>query len=112
MLMGDATPANETSLLRAAMKTASTMSMVPFQKLLTAWETHDMAGLKAAGPDRMSPAERKTVLDDRNSAWVPQIEKMLNEKRTFFITVGAAHLVGAQGVPAKLRAAGYRVDGP
>jgi hypothetical protein len=52
------------------------------------------------------------MLDDRNSAWVPQIEKMVGEKRTFFITVGAAHLVGLMGVPAQLRAAGYRVDGP
>jgi uncharacterized protein YbaP (TraB family) len=112
MLMGEATPTNELSLLRAAMKKASTMSMTPFKKLLTAWETGDVAGIKATGLDMMPPAERKVVLDDRNSAWVPQIEKMLNEKRTFFITVGAAHLVGPEGVPAKLRAAGYRVDGP
>jgi len=112
LLMGDATPRNELALLRTAMKKASTMSMVPFQKLLTAWETGDVAGIRALGPDSMSPAERKAMLDDRNSAWVPQIEKMVGEKRTFFITVGAAHLVGAMGVPAQLRAAGYRVDGP
>jgi len=112
MLMGDATPTNELSMLRAAMKKASTMSMTPFKKLLTAWETGDVAGIKATGLDTMSPAERKVVLDDRNSAWVPQIEKMLNGKGTFFITVGAAHLVGPEGVPAKLRAAGYHVDGP
>jgi len=86
--------------------------MAHFQKLLTAWETGDVAGIKAIGPDRMSAAERKVMLDDRNSAWVPQIEKMLAEKRTVFITVGAAHLVGPTGVPAQLRAAGYRVDGP
>jgi uncharacterized protein len=112
MLMGDATPTNELSVLRAAMKKASSMSMAPAEKLLAAWETADVAGIKAVGPDRMSPADRKVVLDNRNSAWVPQIEKMLTEKRTFFITVGAAHLVGPMGVPAQLRAAGYRVDGP
>ena len=38
----------------------------------------------------MAPAERKVMLDDRNSAWVPQIEKMLAEKKVFFITVGAS----------------------
>jgi uncharacterized protein len=112
LMMGDATPTNELSLLRAAMKKASTMSMTPFQKLLTAWEKGDVAGIKATSPDLMAPAERKLMLDDRNSAWVPQIEKMLNENRIFFITVGAAHLVGPQGVPAQLRAAGYRIDGP
>jgi uncharacterized protein len=112
MLMGDATPSNELAMLRTAMKQASTMPMAPFSKLLTAWETGDVAGIAAMGPDRMAPAERKIVLDHRNSAWVPQIEKMLKERRTFFITVGAAHLVGPAGVPQQLRAAGYRVDGP
>ena len=112
MLMGGATPENELALLRAAIKKASNMSMVPFQKLLTAWEKGDVAGLKAVSWQTMSAAERKVILDDRNSAWVPQIKKMLDEKRIFFITVGAAHMVGPLGVPEQLRAAGYRVDGP
>ena len=30
----------------------------------------------------------------------------------FFITVGAGHLAGPDGVPALLRKAGYKVDGP
>jgi uncharacterized protein YbaP (TraB family) len=37
---------------------------------------------------------------------------MLKEKHTYFITVGAFHLVGPGGVPNLLRAAGYQVDGP
>jgi uncharacterized protein YbaP (TraB family) len=112
MLMGSATPTNELAMLRTAMKQASNMRMTPFNKLLTAWETGDIAATAATGPDIMAPAERKIVLDDRNSAWVPQIEKMLNERRVFFITVGAAHLVGPLGVPEQLRAAGYQVNGP
>lgn len=60
----------------------------------------------------MPPAERKAMLDDRNHAWIPQIVAMLNEKHTYFITVGAAHLVGKIGVPTLLRQRGYRVDGP
>jgi uncharacterized protein YbaP (TraB family) len=58
------------------------------------------------------PEARKALLDDRNKRWVLQIETMLLEKRTFFITVGAGHLAGPVGVPALLRKAGYRVDGP
>ena len=58
------------------------------------------------------PAARKALLDDRNAKWVPQIEAMLKERHVFLITVGAGHLAGAGGVPALLRKAGYRVEGP
>ena len=54
----------------------------------------------------------KAVLEDRNRNWLPKIEKMLHEKRTFMITVGAAHLPGPNGVVNLLRQAGYKVDGP
>jgi len=58
------------------------------------------------------PEARKLLLDDRNKRWVPKIQAMLKEKHVFFITVGAGHLTGPTGVPALLRQAGYRVDGP
>jgi uncharacterized protein len=58
------------------------------------------------------PEMKKALLTDRNQNWVGQIETMLAEKKIFFITVGAGHLAGPDGVPALLRAAGYRVEGP
>jgi hypothetical protein len=58
------------------------------------------------------PQARKQLLDDRNKRWAPQIEAMLKEKHVFFVTVGAGHLTGSSGLPALLRQAGYRVDGP
>ena len=58
------------------------------------------------------PEARRILLDDRNRRWVPKIEAMLRERHVFFITVGAGHLTGAGGVPALLRADGYKVDGP
>jgi hypothetical protein len=58
------------------------------------------------------PDMKKALLTDRNRNWVGQIEKLLAEKKVFFITVGAGHLAGPDGVPAMLRAAGYKVDGP
>ena len=51
-------------------------------------------------------------LIDRNKDWADQIGDMLREKRTFFVAVGIAHLVGPQGVPALLRAKGIAVEGP
>jgi uncharacterized protein YbaP (TraB family) len=82
--------------------------------LLPAWMTGDAKKLADLLPENKGTSARfrKAWLDDRNRKWVPQIEAMLNEPHTFFITVGAAHLVGKTGVPNLLRAAGYRVDGP
>lgn len=111
-LKGDANTKNELSLLRIAMKKAATKPMVPAKKLLDAWAAGDPAAIAAIMAAAQSPEERKVILDDRNRNWIPKIEKMLKEKRTFFITVGAAHLVGRNGVPNLLRQAGYRVDGP
>lgn len=58
------------------------------------------------------PGAKKLLIDDRNAAWVKQIDMMLGEHAVFFITVGTGHLVGPHGVPALLRAQGYAVDGP
>ena len=75
-----------------------------------AWVLH-------AGPgdglfDLGHPEARATFFTDRNRNWVKQIDAMLRERKTFFITVGAGHLVGKDGIPAMLRADGYKVDGP
>ena len=82
--------------------------------MVTAWANGDQARLDALinGDLDQFPKARKLLLDDRNQRWVPQIEAMLKEKHVFFVTVGAGHLTGPRGVPALLRKAGYRVDGP
>jgi uncharacterized protein YbaP (TraB family) len=112
VLKGQANTKNELALLSAAMKRAADRPLVPFKKLLDAWGSGDPNAIASITFDSMTPEEKQTVLDDRNKAWVPKIEKMLKEKRTFFITVGAAHLVGPGGVPNLLRQEGYHVDGP
>lgn len=85
-----------------------------FPDFLAAWSNADIAKIDALmnGSFEGYPDARKVFLSDRNQAWVLQFEKMLDEKHTFFVTVGAGHLAGADGVPALLRAAGYKVEGP
>jgi uncharacterized protein YbaP (TraB family) len=46
------------------------------------------------------------LLDNRNRNWIPVIEKYMRKNKMFF-AVGAAHLVGNQGVVALLRRSGY-----
>lgn len=48
-------------------------------------------------------------LTNRNKNWVPLIEKISKENPTFF-GVGAAHLVGQNGVISLLRRSGYFVE--
>jgi uncharacterized protein YbaP (TraB family) len=82
--------------------------------LVDAWSHGDAArvGSLLNADLESDPAARKALLDDRNAAWVTQLKPMLSERHTYFITVGAGHLAGPNGVPALLRKAGYRVDGP
>jgi uncharacterized protein YbaP (TraB family) len=111
-LKRDATPTNEMAELRKAMRDAAARPVASFANLLQAWEKGDPNAIIAAQPDMANPAVRKPMIDDRNRAWLPKIEKMLNSRGTYFITVGAAHLVGPYGVPNLLRADGYKVEGP
>ncbi|MBX2928909.1 MAG: TraB/GumN family protein [Saprospiraceae bacterium] len=53
-------------------------------------------------------AIEKALLEDRNRAWIPQMEKLVKTTPTFF-AVGAAHLGGKTGVIALLRQNGYNV---
>jgi uncharacterized protein YbaP (TraB family) len=84
------------------------------EPMVKAWSHGDQAELDKLinGDLDQFPQARKELLDDRNARWVPKIEAMLKEKHIFFITVGAGHLTGPKGVPALLRKAGYKVDGP
>ena len=46
---------------------------------------------------------------ERNENWVPQVEKCLSDNAGCFIVVGAAHLVGRDGLPALLAKKGLKV---
>ena len=52
------------------------------------------------------------LIRDRNARWASEIDSMMKGSGKIFIAVGAAHLVGPDGVPALLRKKGYKVEGP
>lgn len=56
-----------------------------------------------------SPELYRRLLVERNTNWVPHIEACLQEKKACFIVVGAAHLVGPDGLPTLLTKKGYTV---
>jgi uncharacterized protein YbaP (TraB family) len=82
--------------------------------MVQAWSDGDVAKLDGLVDADFAdhPDNKKRLLADRNRNWASQIEQMAGEWHNFFIVVGAAHLVGPDGVPALLRKDGLQVDGP
>ncbi|AKH41545.1 hypothetical protein FHS61_002033 [Altererythrobacter atlanticus] len=78
---------------------------------IVAWLTGDLQTLEhetgigiLADPDL-----RQALLTNRNLAWMDRIESLLTEGRRPFIAVGAAHMLGRDGLPALLEARGFTV---
>ncbi len=46
-------------------------------------------------------------LRDRNRNWLPKIEALFERPKPAFVVVGAAHLVGPDGLISMLKAKGY-----
>ncbi|HEY1428729.1 MAG TPA: TraB/GumN family protein, partial [Candidatus Tumulicola sp.] len=79
--------------------------------IVSAWLTGDQdslaSSLQFASLEKTAISQR--LLTDRNSAFADAIAKRLQQPGTSFVSVGAAHMLGADGVPALLRAMGFTV---
>lgn len=80
-------------------------------QLAQAWRKGDMEFLAKETHTGMlaDPGLRKALFLDRNLAWNVQIDEMLRHGRRPFVAVGAAHLAGADGLPAMMAAKGWKV---
>jgi len=56
------------------------------------------------------PDMYKAMITDRNSAWMPQIEKFLASGKVYFVIVGLAHLHGPDGLLRQLEDSGCVVE--
>ena len=113
-LLAPSDPALELKIFEAYLKDfRNEGQMLP--DLIRAWSAGDQDKLAALTIKSMAsdPETKKRLVDDRNKAWIAPITHMLDsESGTFMVTVGALHMLGPKGVPALLRAKGYKVDGP
>ncbi len=85
------------------------------EKLHAAWRRGDQDALwngMAADMRREYPQLYRRVNVARNDAWVPKLQRMLDDETTddTLVVVGALHLLGDDGVVEKLRAKGYKVE--
>ncbi len=79
--------------------------------MLTLWLKGDELGLThEANSDFLGdPALHEALLAARNRAWTLTIDRMLHQGAHPFIAVGAAHVVGGDGLPTLLRGRGWTV---
>jgi uncharacterized protein YbaP (TraB family) len=81
-------------------------------KLVKAWTAGDGEGIELIltqsikGDKRLIPIYEKLIVE-RNSKMASKIEEYLKEKETFFVIVGAGHLVGSQGIIELLKEKGF-----
>jgi len=86
-----------------------------FAVLVRAWMAGDLKALdeEALEPIRKSsPTLFRRLVSDRNARWTLTLDERLKGHGRTVVVVGMGHLIGPDGVPARLRALGYAVEGP
>lgn len=80
--------------------------------LINAWRHGDIAFLEKNLLTEMqrSPELYKTLVVDRNEAWVEKIRELTEREDDYLVIVGALHLVGTDGVPARLAEIGITAE--
>ena len=81
------------------------------KEMARAWASGDVATMERLTLTAFvqSPALYQRLLLERNQNWVPHVEKCLADNAGCFVVVGAAHLVGKDGLPTLLAKKGYTV---
>lgn len=80
-------------------------------EMTVAWKTGDLPALEKSSGEGLlgDPELRAVLLTSRNEAWVSRLLPMLGRSERPLIAVGAAHLLGDDGLAALLAREGYTV---
>jgi uncharacterized protein YbaP (TraB family) len=86
-----------------------------FDRLRRAWQSGDTAAMQelitsnARDYPQLKPLMTR-IIDDRNTAMAIKIGRFLQTPKSYFVAVGAGHLVGNKGIPSQLRRKKFRVE--
>jgi uncharacterized protein YbaP (TraB family) len=108
----DAMPtAQQEQMLRSTLQDLDTQKN-GLKELVADWRRGDAAALEQTllASFKDYPAAYTSLVVERNRNWMPQIERCFTRPMPCFVVVGAAHLVGPDGLLAMLRKKGYRVE--
>ena len=80
--------------------------------LTDAWKAGNAAALERIVLEDLKddPVMYQRLLVGRNRNWLPKIEALLPRTGRAFVVVGAAHLIGPDGLLSMFRSKGYKVD--
>ena len=80
--------------------------------LADAWKARDVATVERIVllDLRQEPGMYQQLLVERNRNWIPKIDALFTRPWRAFVLVGAAHLVGPDGLLSMLRAKDYSVE--
>ncbi|MEO8678052.1 MAG: TraB/GumN family protein [Vicinamibacterales bacterium] len=104
------TPAMQEAMLNQTMAELDTQ-VTSVKEVATAWAAGDTATIERLLLKDMltSPELYQALLVERNQNWIAPIEACLQQNAGCLVVVGAAHLIGPDGVPTLLQKKGYTV---
>ena len=82
------------------------------KSMIVAWQRGDTATLEKSVRSSFDgyPAAYTSLVAERNRNWIPQLQMCLSSPTPCFVVVGAAHMVGPDGLLALLQQRGYNVE--
>lgn len=98
-------------ILRSLEDLAETAELM--EGMIGAWRSGDVEGLSELFVEDLkaeAPELYDSLLLQRNLKWIPQIDSMLLDADTEFVLVGAAHIVGENGLLDLLSQQGYEIN--
>jgi uncharacterized protein YbaP (TraB family) len=98
-------------LLRSSLSEAET-TRNSLKSIVSAWRRGDGASLEKTllSDFTQYPAAYRSLIVERNQNWIPQIDACLARPQPCLVVVGAAHLVGPDGLLTLLQRKGYKIE--
>jgi len=98
-------------LLRSSLSEADTTKN-SLKTIVSAWRRGDSTSLEKTllSDFTQYPAAYRSLIVERNNNWIPQIDACLVRPQPCLVVVGAAHLVGPDGLLTLLQRKGYKIE--
>jgi len=98
-------------MLRSSLSEADTAKN-SLKTIVSAWRRGDSTSLEKTllSDFTQYPAAYRSLIVERNNNWIPQIDACLARPQPCLVVVGAAHLVGPDGLLTLLQRKGYKIE--